>query len=538
MRSQFRLVVASTLALLIGMGAMPAASGDEPGTGATATPLPGSSTTGVPSQGSSSGTDQADTGGADGRSAGSGVATGDGAASVAVAEDAGPAEYMYDAAGRLVAVVSDETGEVAEYSYDATGNITGVERRPDSELSVLSVVPLTASTGDEVVVRGTGFTSGLAVTVGGEAVTVQDVTATSASFLVPDGASGGRVAVTVGGDSASGPGLTVMEGPSITQISPLSGLPGTEVEITGSGFAAEAQDNVVSIGGQLAEVVSVTPTTVRAVVPVSAGFGKVKVRTPAGDAASDDEFLVSIEGVDISAIESVQRVEVGGDPIDVRVTEAGNAALVVFDMPEGRHVDLGITGATFSGYTDYGYVGPDGQERMHFLSNGEALRQVTGAAGRTYGLIVEPEDAGQVTVTLSEPVGGDLATTGASTVVALERPGQTARTTIDLSAGDDLTLTASEASIGYRYIEVFGPDGESVDSAFGSGTSQVFNVDAIQEAGTYTVQVRPTTPSTGSVVLTASLSRDAGELSLTGASTEFVVGRAGQEVFGTLELSV
>ncbi|MBO0609208.1 RHS repeat-associated core domain-containing protein [Myceligenerans salitolerans] len=86
-------------------------------------------------------------------------------------------------------------------------------------------------------------------------------------------------------------------------------------------------------------------------------------------------------------------------------------------------------------------------------------------------------------------------------------------------------------------MEVFGPDGERLDSAFSSGSTHVFNVDPIPAAGTYTIVVRPTSTATGSATVTVSLRDDAGALVLDGAATEFVVGRAGQEVAGTLDLS-
>jgi outer membrane protein assembly factor BamB len=78
---------------------------------------------------------------------------------------------------------------------------------------------------------------------------------------------------------------------SITSFSPSSGPVGTKVVIVGTGFAATDQ---VTIGGQLAPIVSATATHIHTVVPAFAVSGLITVTNPAGlRVSSGTRFRVS-----------------------------------------------------------------------------------------------------------------------------------------------------------------------------------------------------------------------------------------------------
>lgn len=454
----------------------------------------------------------------------------------------GAAEYLYDAAGRLAAVVSDESGEVAEYSYDAAGNITEVDRRSASELSVVSLVPLSAAPGQTVRVFGTGFpTDALEISVGNDVVQVSDVTPTSASFVVPATGSDGPVTVDDGNQSVQGPDLAVVaDAVELDQVTPASAVPGAEVVLAGSGFDPDPVANVVTFNGQVAEIASATPTELRVVVPSRAGTGPLEVRTSHGATSWGQDFAIALAGVDPATVESVRRADVGGTAVSIPVTAAGRVALVHFDAPASRRVDIGLTGTTFAGGTRYRVIAPDNEVLADETVSGQTRVQAKGMVpGRTYALLVTPASGstGQVTVTVSEPVQATATTSGAATSLAINRAGQTARVELDLEAGQNLTLALASSTLGWRWVELLDQDGLSVADEFASGASDAINLGEISSSGTYTVLVRPDTPTTGSVNLTASVRRAAGPISLTGGPTSFVVQRAGQEVAGMIDLN-
>jgi YD repeat-containing protein len=79
---------------------------------------------------------------------------------------------------------------------------------------------------------------------------------------------------------------------SILACSPGVGPAGTEVTISGTGFAATAGDNVVKFNGTTATVTSATTTQLVATVPAGATTGPIGVTTPGGSATSSDPFTV------------------------------------------------------------------------------------------------------------------------------------------------------------------------------------------------------------------------------------------------------
>lgn len=182
------------------------------------------------------------------------------------------AVYAYDAADRLVGV-TDPDGETARYRYDEAGNRLGVDRYPSTQLSVLSVVPAGAAVGAKVTLSGTGFSATAAddaVSFGGAKATVSSASATRLTVTVPSGAADGKVSVAVGDASAqSTESFAVAAGaPVVSKLTPSSGVPDTQVVLSGSGFAANLTDNVVRFnGGTAARLVSATATSVTVRVP-------------------------------------------------------------------------------------------------------------------------------------------------------------------------------------------------------------------------------------------------------------------------------
>jgi len=67
------------------------------------------------------------------------------------------------------------------------------------------------------------------------------------------------------------------QAPSITSVTPASGVPGAVVTIAGNNFSAASASDVVYFSGVKAAVSSASPTQLKVVVPVGASFGPVSV---------------------------------------------------------------------------------------------------------------------------------------------------------------------------------------------------------------------------------------------------------------------
>jgi hypothetical protein len=152
--------------------------------------------------------------------------------------------------------------------------------------TVSGFTPLSGVTGTSVTITGTGFSGANAVTINGVKANFNIISPTQISAVVPTAATSGPASVTTsGGTATSASSFTVQ--PAITGFSPTSGPVGTQVTITGSGFAGATG---VTFGGTSAAYSVVSPTSITATAPAG---GTVAVTTPAGT-ATGGSFTVSL----------------------------------------------------------------------------------------------------------------------------------------------------------------------------------------------------------------------------------------------------
>ncbi|MEV4640471.1 RHS repeat-associated core domain-containing protein [Actinoplanes sp. NPDC049548] len=456
-----------------------------------------------------------------------------------VAEPAGgPARYAYDAAGRLTGVVTGD--EAARYTYDDTGNIVRVERFPASQPSVLGVVPAAAPHGARVTLRGTAFAATPAdnhVAFNGVAATVVTAASDEITVEVPDTATSGPLTVQVGGATAAAGPFTVTAGPPVvTGMSPVSGPATTEVTLTGSGFDPVLGNDVVMIGGQAADVVAVTATTIRFRVPVGAASGRVSVLTARGDAGAPQDFFVPPSGVDPALIESVTRVPAGATRT-VAVNTPGKVAVVLFDAPASGTASIGLGASTISGYVDATVIGPDGKAvpRGSASSNRPFDVDLAGMrAGQTYQLVIDPTTAsssGQLAVTVSEPVQGRLDPAATGLTASTTLPGQDLRLTFDATAGQALSLGFTANTLpAMSYVRVIDPLGDELDDlTLSTRRSDSIDLGTLDAGGRYEVIVDPQDLAIGSLTTTLSARVDAGMLRDDGPAVTATITRPGQD---------
>jgi YD repeat-containing protein len=121
----------------------------------------------------------------------------------AFAQQGGTTTYVYDANGRLTAVISP-AGEAAVYEYDAAGNITAIRRLAANALAILSFSPHEGMPGDLVTFIGVGFGGGVTnVSFNGAPATIVSVTNSKVVATVPVAATTGLVTITTPTGSVS-----------------------------------------------------------------------------------------------------------------------------------------------------------------------------------------------------------------------------------------------------------------------------------------------------------------------------------------------
>jgi hypothetical protein len=155
--------------------------------------------------------------------------------------------------------------------------------------TVTTFSPASGVTGTSVTITGTEFTAASTVAfnnTNATSVTVDSDTQITAT--VPSGASTGAIAVTTAaGTATSSSNFTVTL--SVTGFTPSSGVVGTSVTISGSGFATAT---AVSFNDRSASFTINSDTQITATVPSGATTGPIAVTTSAGTAASSNNFTM------------------------------------------------------------------------------------------------------------------------------------------------------------------------------------------------------------------------------------------------------
>ncbi|MFE9776386.1 RHS repeat-associated core domain-containing protein [Streptomyces sp. NPDC005931] len=449
------------------------------------------------------------------------------------------AVYAYDAAGRLVGV-TDPEGETARYRYDKAGNRLGIDRYASTTLSVLSLVPVRGAPGTKVTLSGTGFSTTAAdntVTIGGKTATVNSASASRLVVTVPSGAASGKVAVTVGGSTAEAPESFTLapSTPTISEVEPATGPPGTEVTISGAHFAKAPTDNVVRFnGGTLAELVRTTDNALTVRVPEAATSGRITVQTPDGRVSSASDFLIPL-AEDAEGFETTVRTGINDASLSVAVTQAGKRARLFFDADQGQDLSIGFTESTFAPSAIAALVDPRGEtvDTSSVLTGSDDWEVRDLPVSGTYTLVINPssEVTGSVTVTLSEPAGGELSFTGDPAATRMSRAGQDGLWTFSAEAGSSFSLGIDTALMTNSLMaRLYAPDGKQVESvSVSKGSDGSLDLDELPAHGTYTLYLDPSRGATGTATVTISHFVSAAWLDPQAAAKQLAISRPGQD---------
>jgi hypothetical protein len=192
------------------------------------------------------------------------------------------------------------TGNLLVAVSGVTSNGVGFTVGPAVSISTLS--PTSSSIGSPVIITGTNFgtTQGTsAVTFNGIPGAALNWSSTSIRAFVPAGATSGNVAVNVGGVASNGIGFTVIPPPSISSLSPASGMTGVSVTINGTGFGSTQGISTVSFNGTQATPLSWSSSSIVVPVPAGATTGNVIV---AVDGVASNGFGFMVNGPQITSV--------------------------------------------------------------------------------------------------------------------------------------------------------------------------------------------------------------------------------------------
>jgi hypothetical protein len=151
--------------------------------------------------------------------------------------------------------------------------------------AITGISPTSGLAGAAVTISGSDFdvsVAGNTVKFNGTAAVVTSATSSTLVVTAPAGAGTGPVSVTTSGGTATGPVFTYLMAPTITAISPTSGLAGASVTITGTNFDAVAANNTVKFNGTVATVTTATTTSLVVTAPAAGTTGAITVTTTGG----------------------------------------------------------------------------------------------------------------------------------------------------------------------------------------------------------------------------------------------------------------
>lgn len=179
------------------------------------------------------------------------------------------------------------------YKYSGTDGGAGSESAP----TITAFTPVYGLAGTAVTITGTNFTGSTAVKFHTtNAISFSVASATSITATVPSGAATGKISVvTPGGTAITTDDFYVsnIAPPAISSFTPVSGVTGSTVTLTGTGFNSTPSGNTVKFNGTPATVTASTTTSITTTVPVGATTGKISVTTSTGTGTSAENFTVS-----------------------------------------------------------------------------------------------------------------------------------------------------------------------------------------------------------------------------------------------------
>ena len=227
--------------------------------------------------------------------------------------------------------------------------------------TLTTISPATGAQGAAVPVTltGTNFLSGAAVAVSNPGITVGSVTVVSAAritatFTISAGASLGaaNVTVTTGGGTSAAAVFTVNPpAPTLSAVTPASGLQGASVPVTltGTNFVSGAAVTVNNAGITVGSVAVVSATQITATFTIAAntspGVANVTVTTSGGTSGAA-VFTVNPPAPTLATVSPASGVQGASVPVTLTGTNFVSGAAVAVANPRIAVSSVIVTGAT------------------------------------------------------------------------------------------------------------------------------------------------------------------------------------------------
>ena len=254
---------------------------------------------------------------------------------------------------------------------------------------VLNISPTTGSPGTIVTIQGTNF----GILQGTSTVTYAGVTLTATSWsntqitvTIPSNAvTNGVFIVNVGGQISNTSAAFTITEPQLTGVSPSSGLPGTQVTLTGRGFGTSQGKSYVAFNGQVAQITTWNDSYIVCIVPTpsntSPGNVSVVVWVDGSKSTNAQTFTIQVP--------TITGINPSIDNVGALVTISGSG-FGSYQAQVGGQVTIGGTTATVVSWSDTSIqvrvpqVGSSGAHNVVVVTNGRSSSPVSMTVSAPY----------------------------------------------------------------------------------------------------------------------------------------------------------
>jgi len=177
-------------------------------------------------------------------------------------------------------------------------SVTASQKFTVAAPGISNFLPASGPVNSQVTLSGT-FIAGQYYTVNFGSYSTSGYAQSSGTLVVnvPSGIPPGalKISVVFPGQTVTATGSFTVTAPTITSFSPTSGVAGTLVTITGTGFNPNYYGTTVSFGTINANIVSITTTSITVTVPSNTGNGAMKINVNSGGqiVSSPSNFTVT-----------------------------------------------------------------------------------------------------------------------------------------------------------------------------------------------------------------------------------------------------
>ncbi len=230
-------------------------------------------------------------------------------------------------------------------------------------------------------------------------------------------------------------------------------------------------------------------------------------------------------------------ITIDGATVTPTLTVPGQRARYTFTGTAGQWVNLGLTAVTITSST-VAMLKPDGTTLVSTsigTGGGSLDPTTTLPTSGTYTIVVDPAglSTGSMTLTLTSPLTGTMTLDGASVLINLTKPGQTARYTFSGTNGQWVSVGFTSVTTASSTVTLLKPDGTTLASnTIGTAGGGIEPPGTLPVTGTYTLVIDPSGTNTGNVTLTL-MSYLSGTLTLDGTPMTSTISTIGQNALYT-----